>query len=259
MKKKWLAIIFAVLGGWFGLHRFYLRQPELGIFYILLYIWLSIKFFGIPLSSLIGWYDAYRLLMMGEEEFDRKYNSSYFRDRFGRRRERVKDNENRRGRYILLGEDEQTTVKNQDSYINNYKRKKESDTIKQRAIKKFKDYDLLGAIADFNQAITLNPTDKFLHFNIACAYSMIEKEYEAFYHLDQAVSNGFNEFEKILTHESLAYIRVLPEFRLFKNNNYRLTSKDLESIKNKPKTDLLEELTEIRQSTTLKQFRELNR
>lgn len=53
---------------------------------------------------------------------------------------------------------------------------------------------------------------------------------KSFEHLNQAIINGFKDWNKILTHESLAFIRVLPEFELFKQNQYKLTNEIIEKL-----------------------------
>ena len=59
-----------------------------------------------------------------------------------------------------------------------------------------------------------------------------EKSWEAFYHLDQAVANGFREMDKIMSHEALAYIRVTPEFELFRKNQFRISDQWMSNLKN---------------------------
>jgi TM2 domain-containing membrane protein YozV len=221
MKKKFVAILLAVIAGGFGAHKFYLRQPELGISYIALFIWLG-RIAGIPLTAFLGWYDAYKLLTMDNAEFDRRYNSYFFRDRFGRRLEKSKERTiNRGGRYIMIDDDSPKSSRNYPTVVN-FKKRKEAENLKQSGIKKFKDFDTKGAIADFKLALETSPEDFAIHFNIACAYSLEEQAKEAFTHLDLAVANGFKEYEKILNHEALAYIRVLPVFEDFKKNQFRL-------------------------------------
>lgn len=237
MKKKWTAVLFAIFGGAFGLHRFYLKQPEMGVAYIALLIWLGFfKFFGFPVSAFLGWYDAYKYLMMDDNEFDRKFNSNNFRDRYGNRRTETKVQEIRRGKYILLDED-QVTTQPKSGYFDLIKSKKQSENLKQSGIKKFKDYDIKGSIVDFNKALELNPQDRALHFNIACAYSMEENPVKSFMHLDQSVMYGYTDFSRILTHESLAYIRVFPEFDAFRNNQFKLTSSMIQSLEQRIKSD----------------------
>ena len=227
MKRRWTAVILALFGGAFGLHRFYLRQPEIGVVYIFLMI---LNFTRFPLSAILGWYDAYRYLMMNENEFDRKYNSQQ---------------ETRRGKYILMDEDNVTT-QGRTGYFDLIKSKKQSESYKQTGIKKFKDYDIKGSIEDFKKALELNSQDKALHFNLACAYSMEEEATKALIHLDHAVAYGFQEFDRILSHESLAYIRVFPEFEAFKNNQYRLTSSIVQSLEQRIKAEKELELEKLK-------------
>ena len=49
MKNKWIATLMAVFLGTFGVHRFYLRQTEMGLFFIGIYIWVKfINILGFP-------------------------------------------------------------------------------------------------------------------------------------------------------------------------------------------------------------------
>ena len=72
-----------------------------------------------------------------------------------------------------------------------------SEPYKNSGIKKFKDYDYEGAIEDFSKALEINEKDIATHFNIACAYSLTEQKDKSFFHLSEAVKNGFNDIEKI--------------------------------------------------------------
>jgi tetratricopeptide (TPR) repeat protein len=89
-------------------------------------------------------------------------------------------------------------------------------------LQKFKDFDYVGAIEDFTKALQINNEDIAVHFNLACAYSLTEQKDKSFYHLDRAVALGFKDFEKIKTHDALAYIRIQDEFESFEKNNFRL-------------------------------------
>ena len=93
----------------------------------------------------------------------------------------------------------------------------------QSGIKKYKDFELEEAIEDFKKGLEISPRDIALHFNIACAYSLTEQKEKAFQHLDQAVEFGFSDFEKIKTHDDLAYVRIQPEFDTFAEAGFRLT------------------------------------
>ena len=86
---------------------------------------------------------------------------------------------------------------------------------------KYKDFDLDEAIEDFKKGLDINPNDIALHFNLACAYSLTEKKELCYSHLAKAVSLGFNDFERIVSHDDLAYMRIQPEFESFKASGFR--------------------------------------
>ncbi len=95
---------------------------------------------------------------------------------------------------------------------------------KKTGVSKYKDYDIEGAIEDFQKGLELDPNDMALHFNLAAAYSLTEKTDQSYYHLAKAVENGFKDFEKIKTHDDLAFLRIQEGFEAFQENGYRLTS-----------------------------------
>lgn len=99
--------------------------------------------------------------------------------------------------------------------------KPKKNPFKKSGIEKYKDYDYEGAITDFEKALQINPKDVAVHFNLACAYSLTEEKEKAFEHLDKAVALGFSDFEKIKTHDALAFLRIQDEFESFEKNNYR--------------------------------------
>lgn len=68
MKDKSIAAILALFLGGFGIHRFYLNQPVLGILY-LIFCWTFIPAF-------IGLIDFICFLAMSKNSFDLKYNSN---------------------------------------------------------------------------------------------------------------------------------------------------------------------------------------
>ncbi|MEP6645524.1 MAG: NINE protein [Saprospiraceae bacterium] len=205
MKNKNTAGLFALFLGWAGIHRFYLGQTGLGILYFCL---LFLTFGTVPF--LLGLIDAIVLLTMDESEFNRKYNSqnqNYNRDtqNYGR-------GITQRGQAPPIPRSNQNTGR---ELPNPYK---------VNGIKKYKEFDLEGAIEDFKKGLEINPKDVSLHFNIACAYSLTEQVDLAYNHLDKAVSLGFNDFEKIKTHDDLAYVRIQDRWDDFKNNGFRLQS-----------------------------------
>lgn len=73
MKNKTTAMIFALLLGGIGVHRFYLWNYFIGFLYLLF----CLTF--IPL--IISLIEAVYFLCISKQEFDIKYNAQYLRDR----------------------------------------------------------------------------------------------------------------------------------------------------------------------------------
>lgn len=96
-----------------------------------------------------------------------------------------------------------------------------NNPFKTSGINKYKDYDYNGAIEDFEKALEINEKDLAVHFNIACAYSLTEQKDKSLYHLSRAVELGFTDFEKIKTHDALAYLRIQDEYEAFVQNGYK--------------------------------------
>lgn len=233
MKNRITAALIALFLGSFGAHKFYLRDSGAGIFYLILFMVGSSM--RLPISAFLGFVDAFVLFTMSDERFDAKYNKQY-EDRTDRR------NRNRSNRYDAR---EQRRYPPRDSYSNrrqqgSYKGSRESyrrppvsqnkvsrpreNPFKKTGISKYKEYDIEGAIEDFKKGIELDPQDMALHFNLAAAYSLTEKADQSYYHLAKAVEHGFKDFEKIKTHDDLAYLRIQEGFEAFQENGYRLTS-----------------------------------
>ena len=219
MKDKNTAAILALFVGVFGVHRFYLRQPGLGILYIFLMFFLGF-------SALLGFIDFIVLLSMSDEEFNAKYNKDYFRydnrrirgtTDFDRRRSSRRERRYEEEDYpsdVIRKYPQQTRSKPQP--------RNKSNPHKQSGIRRYRSYDYEGAIEDFKKALSVIPDDMATHFNIACAYSLLEEKEKAFFHLSKAVQHGFSDFEKINTHDALAFLRIQDEFDNFVDNGYRL-------------------------------------
>jgi tetratricopeptide (TPR) repeat protein len=171
-------------------------------------------FFGI--SFILGLIDAIVFLSMDEKDFNRKYNSEekiYARQQYGPPHKR--------------GSTPNAQRSKQADFQNQYK---------VNGIKKYKEFDLEGAIEDFKKGLEIYPRDISLHFNLACAYSLTEQVDKAYDHLDKAVSLGFNDFEKIKTHDDLAYVRIQDRFDEFRKNGFRLVVTDDPDVPSLPQT-----------------------
>ena len=66
-KSKLAAVLFALFLGSFGIHKFYLRRVGMGVLYLLL-CWTFIP-------TVLGFIDAILLLIMNDEDFNRKYGT----------------------------------------------------------------------------------------------------------------------------------------------------------------------------------------
>jgi len=254
MKEKNVAGILALFSGGLGIHRFYLGQTGLGFFYLFM--------FWFPITWIIALVDAIVFFSMDQDLFDLKYNKSYYhldrekRTDFNRKREFEKERERDRRRARRDRERWEERDNRRDMPQRNKRKSyerpkpkpaKRNSRYKMSGIQKYKDFDYEGAIADFNKALKETPRDIAVHFNLACAYSLTEEAQKAFEHIDKAVSYGFDDFERIKTHDALAYLRIQPGFDDFQMNEYRLTSR-LEPPKEdllNTKIDLLEQLKKL--------------
>lgn len=241
MKNKFVAAALAFFLGTFGVHKFYLRDPGAGIFYIMLFM-MTQEFFAV--SAILGWIDGMRYITMGQEEFDRKFN--------GRRK-------SKRNLPPPLQKRKKTSTRNREYYeypsnkkdrSNNKPRSKNdrilrSNPFKKSGLKKYRDYDIEEAILDFEKALKIQPNDESIHFHLACANSLLENKDKAFYHVAMAVANGFNDVKKIQEHDDLAYMRIQPEYDEFKENGYKLNVR--KQLEDKEENDdlLLEKLGKL--------------
>lgn len=245
MKDKTTAALFALFLGWVGVHRFYLRQPGLGVLYIFL------MFFGV--SFILGLIDAVVFLAMDPREFDRRYNDKEGVREYDRYRNRH-SRENYRATPRHRPPPRRTKRRpRRPSTEMHVPQRKRVNPYKQSGIKKYKDFDLEEAIKDFEKGLEIDPKDIALHFNIACAYSLTEQVDKAYEHLDKAVELGFEDFDKIKSHDDLAFVRIQPRFEEFEANGFRLRkAPQLES----PREDLLQDDVLLSQLKRLTQLRD---
>lgn len=217
MKNKNVAGILALFFGLFGVHRFYLGQRFLGIFYF------AFAMFGLTMAieegvaiiiapAILGFIDSILLFAMPRQDFDEKYNAKRLR-----RSHRRDWNRFREERYA-------SPAPSLPAY-------------KSSGIKNFRSYYFEEAAEDFEMALDLAPNDPTLHFNLACTYSMLEDADRGFFHLEQAAELGFNKIDKIHQHDALAFLRSLPSFDAFVANGYRRPPASLPA----PQPNLLDE------------------
>ncbi len=226
-KSKLVASILAFFGGSFGLHRFYLGEYQTGFVFVVM----AIMFAGMrfPITTIIGFVEFFRLLSMGQSEFDRRYNKHLMHQPGGRKR----------------------TRKQQQSQPTNYRRRE--NPYKKNGFKKYKEYDIEGAIDDLEEALKIDPNDKEIYFKLACGYSLMEEPEEALNYLHHAIHElGYKDFEKIESIDDLAYLRISPVFQAYKANGYSPSPKAQLAA---PKKDLLQDdmlLSQLKKLSELK-------
>ena len=93
-----------------------------------------------------------------------------------------------------------------------------------KGIESYKDFDFETAINYFEKSLDIKYDNNAVHFNLACSYSHLEMEEEAFFHLEKAFEFGFKDTELLHRHAGLSYIRTLPTFDDFVENDYQLDS-----------------------------------
>ncbi|MBX2816977.1 MAG: NINE protein [Saprospiraceae bacterium] len=259
MKNKNTSAILAFLLGVFGIHRFYLGQVGLGILYVLLSM--------TTISVILGILDGIIFLTMDDDVFDAKYNNKReFRQprqrrqtrpdfrrppRTTRRQERGTAQQQYRRQRRTAPPAPRTTRQRPQAARRVPTHSPKKNPFKASGIRKFKDFEYDGAIEDFNQALKIAPKDVSIHFNIACAYSLMENTEKSFYHLSEAVQLGFNDFGKIDTHDALAYVRIQPNWEDFKQNGYTLRKQLAAPEKNLLDDDVL--LLQIKKLNELKE------
>jgi TM2 domain-containing membrane protein YozV len=69
-KTKGAAIAFALLLGWVGGHKFYLREAGLGVLYLVFSMTL--------IPAVVAIVEAIYYIALDQEDFDRKYNPHLF-------------------------------------------------------------------------------------------------------------------------------------------------------------------------------------
>jgi TM2 domain-containing membrane protein YozV len=248
MRSKTAAGLFALFLGWAGVHRFYLGQVGLGI----LYVFLTIVSFGV-ITGIMGLIDAIILLNMREEDFNLKYNSQ---------QGMVPPIYNRRAQqgYPPVAQPRQSGRSTATPRNMAVPKRDIQNPYKVTGIKKYKEFDLEGAIEDFVKGLEISPNDISLHFNLACAYSLTEQVDKAYMHIDRAVSLGFNDFAKIKTHDDLAYVRIQDRFEEFQKNGYRLelpaTLKENSEVPEVPKAEVVQDDVLLAQLKRLAELRD---
>lgn len=248
MKNKSVAAILAFFFGIFGMHRFYLGQRFLGMLYFLSFFagMMLIDTPGSPdfpfliaLPAILGFVDSVLLAVMPKEDFDDRYN-----------KKRLKQ----RGEYQAPRRESRQSVLPAPLMENS---RETLNELKRRGIEKFRDFDFEGAVRDFVNVLKIKPEDPATHFNLACCYSILENAQASFYHLSEAVRQGFSNFEKVQNHDALAFLRTQPEYDNFVKNNYQLPANVQPAVPSKPQSETPKEETLVLRDDLLDQIIQL--
>ncbi len=209
MRNKNVATALAFLMGIVGMQFFYLGRIGLGIMSCAFTFYWNWR-----VSVLIGVVNAVMYAVMSDEEFDRRFNRPNWKEKKAK------------GYYEAPATPKSARRSSCNPVAEPLIKTSDADVLKTRGMKKFKEFDYSGAIADFEQAVQSTPRDASLHFNLACCYSLLENKDQSLYYLQKAVENGFKDVEKIKTHEALAYLRIQPEFETFMRNGFKTPMPD---------------------------------
>jgi len=215
MKSKIVAGLLAFFIGGFGVHRFYLGEVGKGLFYAF-FFWTGIPF-------IIAFIDFIVLLTMDDDLFNSKYNKEAYNNQSQNSQYRRPDYSNQEGRpsYNKYKPEYQTNNRPTRPEYKRESRAPESNRFKVEGTRLYKEYDFKGAIENYQQSLRINAKDPAVHFNLACLYSLMEEPQHAYMHLTKAVECGFVMYDKIKTHDHLAYLRTTPNFDAFVANGYK--------------------------------------
>jgi tetratricopeptide (TPR) repeat protein len=210
MKSKIVAGILALFFGIFGVHRFYLGKWIQGVAHLLLFL-ITLVFTieehwpAVIAPALLGFIDAVLFFAIPVEDFDEKYNARRLQERM------------REKRYYKLEYEEE-----EESWQTQSDRKTfPLSLLKKIGIERFRAGDFDGAVNAFVKALEKGVEHPWLHFNLACCYSMIQDADAAMEHLEKAIEKGFTDLRKIQTHAALQYLREQPEFTAFVARGYK--------------------------------------
>ena len=273
MKNKTTAAFLSLILGVFGLQFFYLGRIGLGIFMCMLTFFVHKPEF----AAFIGFINFIIFLTMNDDRFNRRYNKQWWKEQQNQnpqgdyaaqqyaKQQAQERAEQQRAQQQAVQQNREARARMRPTAPPQYQKPQnaqkpsvsQKEGLKQAALAKFKDFDYQGATEDFGKALAIDPADVAVHWNLSCCYSLTEQKELAFYHLQKAVEQGFKDYDKIKTHEALAYLRVQPEFETFARNGFKMT----EEMEHSDILQQLKDLTQRRENGLLseKEFADMSR
>lgn len=215
MKNKTTAAVIAFFLGGIGGHRFYLGQVGLGILYFI-FCWTFVPAF-------IAFIDFIAFLAMSEDNFNMKYNRKFVQ--MHQQPTIVVNTTNTVGTSQIPNESNEVAKSQPD-----FSTQEKKDPFEKSGDEKYHDYDFDGAMRDYQKSLNVKSNNPEVHFKLGCLYSILEQTDNALFHLSKAVEKGFYDFERIKTHDNLAYLRTQPSYGSFVENGYKLV-KSIEANK----------------------------
>ncbi len=100
------------------------------------------------------------------------------------------------------------------------KPKSPHEELKSKALAKLIAFEIPEALDLLKRAQQLEPDDYEIYFHLACAYSNLEDLENGYANLKLAVQHGMNDFEKILNHDMLAFLRLQDPFERFQESGF---------------------------------------
>ena len=194
-----MAIAFAVLLGYVGVHRFTLGQWHLGLLFVFLFVisnamglWAP-GFEGLPWATLaagVGYYEAYRFYRMTDEEFAERYL------------EEVEEATDVTGRYLA------GTSAPHPRAVSAVSRRKLAAV----AAERYEEYDFRAAADLYEEALELDLADGENRVLAARCYSLLEEAGPAYRHLRRAVQLRASNLELVADDAGFAWLRTREDF-----------------------------------------------
>jgi hypothetical protein len=223
-KRKGVAAFLALFFGVFGVHRFYLGKRKTGILYFIgffVFLGLTIEGFNEPppimFLGILAFIDAVLLFAMPKREFDRKYNlvPAGARRKQAVTKKAAAQSKRRRS----------SAPRREYSPPEMMPKSARSTSLLKSAFRKYKMGDYTGAKKDFEDSLEKDYDNPTVHFMLSCVHSIMKDSEQSFFHLSSAIDYGFQEYEEIYENEALGYLRSLPEFDAFVQNDYKIRAK----------------------------------
>ena len=230
LKSKIVTAVLAWFLGWVGGHRFYLGQTGKGI--------LSLIFFWTFIPAIIAVFDTIIFLVMDEHKFNLKYNREYVNGMNGmgqptiiinngqpQQQAYAQPNPQQSRQQEYQQRQQQQQARRPEQQTQGFATMPTKDRFEQEGDRQYRDYHIRDAIAPYHKSLELRKHNPKVHFKLACLYSLEEEVDTSLFHLQKAIMQGYDDMQRIETHEHLSYVRAQQDFLDFKDNGYRVVEK----------------------------------